>query len=95
LEKLGEKLGEKLNKNQQYIIEMISKNPYTTINELSRKIEISTTAIENNKKKLREKGLLKRIGSDKGGYWQIITKEEIMSKIDFKSKDIHSFVLVK
>jgi ATP-dependent DNA helicase RecG len=70
-----EKLGEKPNKNQQYTIEMISKNPYTTINELSRKIEISTTAVENNIKKLREKGLLKRIGSDKGGYWQIITRE--------------------
>ena len=54
---MGEKLGEKLNKNQQYIIEMISKNPYTTINELSKKIEISTTAIENNLKKLRKKGL--------------------------------------
>ena len=75
-EKLGEKLGENLNKNQRYIIEMISKNPNTTINELSRKIEISTTAIENNIKKLREKGLLKRIGSDKGGYWQIIIKED-------------------
>jgi predicted HTH transcriptional regulator len=75
-ERLGERLGENLNKNQQYIIEMISKNPYTTINELSKKIEISTTAIENNLKKLREKGLLKRIGSDKGGYWQIIIKED-------------------
>jgi len=30
--------------------------------------------IEVNLNKLKEKGLLKRIGPDKGGYWEVIDK---------------------
>ena len=42
-----------------------------TIRELSEAINISTTAVENNIKKLQEKGLLERVGSDKGGHWEV------------------------
>jgi ATP-dependent DNA helicase RecG len=35
-------------------------------------LTVSTTAIENNISKLKAKGLLERIGPDKGGYWKII-----------------------
>jgi len=30
-----------------------------------------TTALENNLKLLKQKGLLKRVGSDKGGHWKV------------------------
>jgi hypothetical protein len=33
------------------------------------------TAIENNIKKLREKGIISRVGSDKTGSWKILEKE--------------------
>ncbi len=69
--KLGEKLGERLTKNQILIIDNIKANPTITITELNKIIGISTTAIENNIKKLKNKGLIKRIGSDKAGYWKI------------------------
>ncbi len=39
---------------------------------MAKKVEISTTAIENNIKKLKNKKLIKRIGPAKGGYWEII-----------------------
>lgn len=69
---LGEKLGEKLGENQNRILEIITKNKFVTIPELSRMLGISTTAVENNLAKLKVKNILKRIGPDKGGYWEIV-----------------------
>ena len=43
--------------------------------ELSKKIGISVTSVSNNLKKLTEKGIIKRIGADKNGYWQINSKK--------------------
>ena len=69
---LGEKLGEKLGENQNKILESIIKNKFVTIPELSRMLGISTTAVENNLAKLKTKKILKRIGPDKGGHWEIV-----------------------
>jgi fido (protein-threonine AMPylation protein)/biotin operon repressor len=67
-----EKLGVKLNKNQIKILELIEKNCKVTIIEMANNISISETAIENNIKKLREKGIISRVGSDKTGSWKIL-----------------------
>jgi len=66
-----EKLGEKLGENQIKILEQIIENKHISAKELSEKIGISTTAVENNISKLKKKGFLKRIGPAKGGYWEI------------------------
>jgi ATP-dependent DNA helicase RecG len=74
-EKNGKKLGEtekKLGRNAQRIIGLIINNSEITINELSEELNISTTAIEMNIAKLKAKGLLKRVGPDRGGYWQVV-----------------------
>ncbi len=68
---LGEKLGEKLGENQLDIIREIINDPQISIVELSQRIGISSTAIENNITKLKEKNVLKRIGPDRGGYWEV------------------------
>lgn len=73
-ERLGEKLGEKLNKNEEKVFDLISKNNHITIPELAKRIKITTTAIENNIAKLKQKGLLKRVGPDKGGYWEVSSR---------------------
>ena len=39
--------------------------------ELSQKIGLGTTAIENNIAKFKEKGILKRVGPAKGGHWEV------------------------
>ncbi|GHT49232.1 cell filamentation protein Fic [Bacteroidia bacterium] len=65
------KLGVKLNKNQFKMLELIENNNKITIIEMAKSLSISETAIENNIKKLREKGILSRVGSDKTGHWQI------------------------
>ncbi|MBN1698885.1 MAG: HTH domain-containing protein [Spirochaetales bacterium] len=64
-EKTSEKTSEK-------IIILLKETPSLTIEELSSRIGVTTRSIERNVKKLQEKGLLKRIGPDKGGYWEVL-----------------------
>ncbi|MDP2682683.1 MAG: ATP-binding protein [Deltaproteobacteria bacterium] len=71
-ERLGDKLGERLGKNEMKILDIINQNKFITIPKLSKSLKISTTAVENNIAKLKAKKVLKRIGSDKGGHWEIV-----------------------
>ena len=70
-EDLGIKLGIKLGINQQLILKEIEKNPFITAVEIAHKINISKTAVENNIAKLKEIGVLQRVGARKNGYWKI------------------------
>ncbi len=43
-----------------------------TIAELARSIGVTTRSIERNLQKLQDKGRLRRVGSDRGGRWEIV-----------------------
>ena len=75
-ERVGERVGEKLTENQEKIIHLISLNKWISIKELSEEVGIAEKNIENNLSKLKIKGLLKRMGPDKGGHWEILEKRE-------------------
>jgi len=68
-------LGEKLGENEEKILEIILKDKFVTISELSKSLNISTTAVENNISKLKRNRLLKRVGPAKGGHWEVIEGE--------------------
>ena len=57
------------------ILGLIEQNKQKTIPELAEIIEISERAVQKNIKKLKEKGVLERIGGRKEGYWQINVEE--------------------
>jgi len=67
---------EKLAESQKKILELIKINPKISKKEMSNRIGINTTAIDKNIEKLKQKGLLKRIGPYKGGYWEIISNAQ-------------------
>ncbi len=67
-------MGEKLGENEIKIVELMKDNKYITAKELSEYIKISTTAIDKNISKLKKKGVLRRIGPAKGGYWEVVEK---------------------
>jgi ATP-dependent DNA helicase RecG len=74
IEKLVEKAtgnGDKLTENRIAILRLIAGNPYISQSELAESIGISITAIGNNIKAMRNK-YLRRVGPDKGGFWEII-----------------------
>ena len=53
------------------ILNLIKENPFITQEELSEIVGIARKSIISNMKKLQENGLIKRVGADKNGYWQV------------------------
>ena len=70
--KVTAKVTVKVTANQQKIISAINENPYITQEELSKKVGIAIKNIKENMKKLQEQGIIRRIGADKNGHWEII-----------------------
>ena len=60
-----------MGKNEEKILQIISQNKYVTIAEIASSLKIATTTVENNLEELKNKGLLRRIGPDKGGHWKV------------------------
>ena len=66
------KVPEKITKNQELILSSITQNHHITIPVLASIVGISERKIKENISKLKAKGLLERVGPDKGGYWNAI-----------------------
>lgn len=63
-------------KTEDKILELIKQNPKYTKEDLARQLDVTIDGVKYHIKKLRKKGLLKRIGPAKGGHWKIIEKED-------------------
>ena len=74
IEKLIEKAvrqGDKLTENRISILRLVMDDPYISKADLSKLVGISVAAISANIEVLRGK-YLRRVGPDKGGFWEII-----------------------
>ena len=56
----------------QKIFELIKENPNISTQEMADYIGIDRRNITRQIKKLQDKGIISRIGPDKGGYWEIL-----------------------
>ena len=72
--KVGEKVTEKVTENQQKILKAASTNRHITAIGLADIVGISERKIKENIRKLKSRSLLRRIGPDKGGYWEVVEK---------------------
>lgn len=61
-----------LNETQIKIISLITENSEITQKELIEKLNVSRTTVTDNLKILKGNGYIKRVGSNKTGYWKII-----------------------
>ena len=68
----GVKDGVKLGMTQEKIRELVIKNKYITRDELAKETGINVRNIEKNLAQLKRIGVLKRVGPDRGGHWEII-----------------------
>ena len=60
-------------KTPQKIIELVRDNPYISTSEMADIIGIDRRNIARNIKKLQDQGIVRRVGPDKGGFWEIIS----------------------
>lgn len=70
--KVTVKVSVKVTVNQHKILDVIKENPFVTQEELAQIIGLSRKSIIQNMKKLQENGLLKRVGADKNGRWEVL-----------------------
>ena len=61
-----------LNEIQQKIIDLILNNKNIKQSEIANELNISSRTVERNINYLKEKNIIKRIGSKKVGYWEVI-----------------------
>ncbi len=70
--KITQKINVKITVNQQKIIDEIKKNPFVTQEELASLVGIAKLNINKNMKKLQEQNIIRRIGADKNGHWEVL-----------------------
>lgn len=70
--KVTVKVTQKVTVNQQKILKAIKNNPFITQDELSKVIGLSRKSIIQNMKKMKDNGLIKRVGAAKNGHWKIL-----------------------
>ena len=67
-----QKTSRKHPENIQKIIDVISENPNISMRALMQKLNLTEGSIRHHLFSLKKKGILKRIGPDKGGHWEIL-----------------------
>ncbi len=63
-------------KTPERILSLLAMNRNMTVTELMQQIDKSESAIKRAIKKLQREGYLRRVGPDKGGYWEVVKKDE-------------------
>lgn len=58
---------------REMILEMITKDPQITSTQMADNLGINRSAVSKHLKKMKEEGIIKREGPDKGGKWVILT----------------------
>jgi len=63
---------EKNKNSREKILELLRENPKLTTVGLAQEVGISSKGVEKQLAHLKREGLLRRIGPDKGGYWEVV-----------------------
>jgi ATP-dependent DNA helicase RecG len=58
-------------KTVEKILELIKINPQITQKQIAKATGLSRRGVEWNLKKLKDSGVINRIGADRGGYWEV------------------------
>ena len=77
-ERVNEKVNEEVNEKvirtqnrQRELLVYLAHNPESTISQLSEKMNISRKTVALYLKRMKDAGVLERIGSARNGYWKI------------------------
>ena len=72
-DRLAQESGMKnMQKSMQKIVNLISASPDITLSEMASQLDMSRNGVDKNIRKLKEQGIIRRVGPDKGGHWEVI-----------------------
>ena len=70
-----ERVGNNIAETTQKIIELVRNYPEITTEELAEKCGVTKDGIKWQLKKLKSQSIIRRVGPDKGGHWEIIKEK--------------------
>ena len=70
-DKFTDKLSDKLSDKERQTLELLLEDPGYTSAQIAEKMNISRVSVTKYLKVLKEKGIIKRSGSDRKGFWII------------------------
>ncbi len=73
-----------VNATQRKILDDIGKTRSLTYEQLAERLKKGRTTVYRNIKKMVELNIIKRLGSDKNGYWQV--NRDMLSAIGYQKK---------
>jgi len=65
----------KISELQREICSLIEKNKDATYDEIAQIVGKNRTTVMRNIADLKEKGIIRRVGPDKGGHWEVVKSE--------------------
>ena len=65
------------------IFELIKENPKISRSDISHITGLHESSVKRRLNLLVDKGIIKRIGPDKGGYWKVLSDETSDKKKEF------------
>ena len=69
----GEKSSQKSSqKSDQKILSIMKSMPDITMSEIANATGLSIAGVKKNIRKLKDANLIRRVGPDKGGHWEVI-----------------------
>ena len=71
-EKTTKKNNKTTEKTTEKIIRLMRENPQITNKELAAACDIAEDGVYWNTKKLRKNNVIRRVGGDKGGHWEVL-----------------------
>ena len=67
----SERSSERKVKSSERILELIKHRPTISAAEIAKELNMSSRGVEKQIQKLREAHIIKRVGADYGGYWEV------------------------
>ncbi|MBP5481278.1 MAG: winged helix-turn-helix transcriptional regulator [Paludibacteraceae bacterium] len=58
-------------KTREAILSLITENPQITSMQMAERLGINRSAISKHLKRMQAEGVVRRIGPDKGGHWEV------------------------
>ena len=74
--RVAERVAEKVTDGEAEVLRIIVQNRETTQNEMAESLNVSRKTIYMRLKSLKGKGVIRRVGSDTKGYWEIVNRGE-------------------
>ncbi len=71
-ERVTENVTERVTEKQKIVVDLIAGNRNVTITEIVDQMKVSRKSVNVYIKQLQEKGIIRRIGPDRGGYWDVM-----------------------